>query len=192
MPDTANKMPALIAREQSLLLIVDVQSSLLSAMQAADVRAMLNHSERLLQAGALLNIPIIVTEQYPKGLGVTDERIRNVLPQTALCVQKTTFSACGNDDFNRALKHSGCRQVILLGQETHICVLQTAFDLLQQGYQVFVVDDAVCSRSEAHKLSALQRMRWAGIASVCYESVLFEWLRDAAHSNFKTISASIR
>ena len=192
MPEAVNKMPGLIEREQSVLLSGDIQGSLLAAMQATEVRAMLNHTERLLRAADLLGIRVLVTEQYPKGLGVTDERISKLLPQPALSFEKTAFSACGNEEFNQALTNSGCRQVIILGQETHVCVLQTAVDLLQQGYQVFVVEDAVCSRNDITKANALRRMRQAGIQIICYESVLFEWIRDAAHSAFKAISASIR
>lgn len=192
MPDKANERPGLIDQEQSILVIVDIQGSLLAAMQPTDGFAMLRHTERLVRAADLLDIPVLVTEQYPKGLGLTDERISALLPQSALFFEKTAFSAWGNEGFIQALKNTGCRQVIVLGQETHVCVLQTAFDLLQHGYQVFVVDDAVCSRKEFDKTNALQRMRQAGIQIVCYESVLFEWLRDAAHSAFKAISASIR
>lgn len=192
MPSAGPVGVGLLDRRQSLLVIVDLQTRLLAAMQPLAVAPMLDNTEKLLRAAALLHVPVLVTEQYPKGLGASDERVTAALPVQARRFEKTAFSACGCDGFKQALAASGCRQIVLTGQETHVCVLQTAFDLMRLGFQVCVVEDAVCSRSELHKANALRRMRKAGIGIVCYESVLFEWLRDAAHPDFKAISALIR
>lgn len=192
MADAANKRAGLLDVEQSLLLIVDMQSRLLEAMPPAEAQAMLDHSGRLLKAAALLDVPVLLTEQYPKGLGHTAEIVKQVLPDAAQCFEKTAFSCCGSAEFNQALRVGSKNQVIIAGQETHVCVLQTAFDLLRQGFEVFVVEDAVCSRAIQHKQNALRRMHQAGVGIVNHESVLFEWLRDARHPQFKMISALVR
>lgn len=182
----------LLDADKSALLLIDIQTRLSSAMLPSVARIMQDNSIKLLQAAEWLNIPTLLTEQYPKGLGPTVEEIKLALPAKAQRFEKTTFSCCGCDEFKQKLITSGRRQVVITGQETHVCVLQTAMDLLRQGMQVFVVEDAVCSRQEPHKTNALSRMRQAGIEIVCYESVLFEWLRDAKHPHFKAISALVR
>ena len=103
--------------------------------------------------------------------------------------EKLGFSCCSSTAFNDALDTSEREQIILLGQETHVCVLQTALELQYQGKQVYVIEDAVCSRNIEHKHNALQRMQQQGITLINYESVLFEWLRSAEHADFKTLSA---
>lgn len=188
----AVKQAGLLSAQQSLLLIVDVQNSLLQAMPQADAQAVSEHTVRMLKAAALLDLPVLLTEQYPKGLGPTAEAVKQTLPASAQCFEKTVFSCCGSAEFNRALHAAAKNQVVIAGQEAHVCVLQTAFDLLRQGFEVFVVDDAVCSRAGQHKENALQRMRQAGVGIVNHESVLFEWLGDARHSHFKMISALVR
>ena len=190
MADTLSSPAGLLDIEHSLLLIVDMQTRLLAAMP--DGQGMLDNSAKLLAAAGLLNVPVLLTEQYPKGLGPTAEIIAGALSETSQCFAKTAFSCYGSDGFKQALIASGRRQVVIVGLETHVCVLQTAFELFQQGFQVFVVEDAVCSRLEQHKTNALHRMRQIGISITCLESVLFEWLRDAKHADFKTISALVR
>lgn len=182
----------LLDADKSVLLVIDVQTRLLASMPTAAAQIMLDNSVKLLQAAKLLNIPTLLTEQYPKGLGPTAESIKLALADVAQRFEKTSFSCCGCDEFKQKLITSGRRQIVIVGQETHVCVLQTAMDLLRQGMQVFVVEDAVCSRQEAHKINALSRMQQAGIGIIAYESVLFEWLRDARHPHFKAISALVR
>ena len=192
MVDVVKVRPGLLDAAKSVLVMVDMQQRLLSAMQSSAAQLMLDNSIKLVQAAKCLNVPILLTEQYPKGLGSTVDDISHVLPEAALCFEKTAFSCCGCDEFKQKLITSGRRQVVLVGQETHVCVLQTAVELFQQGFQVFVVEDAVCSRLEQHKVNAIERMRQLGVNVTCYESVLFEWIRDAKHANFKTISALVR
>lgn len=192
MANAANKQAGLLNIEQSQLLIVDVQSRLLEAMPPADAQTLLDNSAKLLKAADLLELPVLLTEQYPKGLEHTAETVKQALPASAHCFEKTVFSCCGSAEFNQALHAGAKNQVVIVGQEAHVCVLQTAFELLRQGFDVFVVEDAVCSRAVQHKENALRRMRQAGVGIVNHESVLFEWLRDARHPHFKMISALVR
>lgn len=192
MADAADNRAGLLSAEHSLLLIVDLQGRLLAAMPPAEAQDVLDNTVVMLRAAALLDVPVLLTEQYPKGLGHTVEAVGLALPEAAGCFEKSAFSCCGSAEFNQALRAGGKRQVVMAGQEAHVCVLQTAFDLQQQGFEVFVVEDAVCSRAVRHKESALWRMRQAGVGVVCHESVLFEWLRDARHPQFKSVSALLR
>jgi nicotinamidase-related amidase len=182
----------LCSADQGHLVIVDLQIRLLAAMAEAERAAMVKNAEALLLAAQALEVPVIYTEQYPKGLGPTVPAILERLPAMSRRFEKTVFSCCGADGFLRSLKAAGREQVVLIGQEAHVCVLQTAFDLLDEGFQVFVVEDALCSRAQSHKQNALARMREAGVVVTNLESVLFEWLRDAAHPEFKVISDLIR
>lgn len=137
-------------------------------------------------------MPVLVTEQYPKGLGATDPEVFGQLPANVRRFEKTAFSCCAAEGFMQALKSTERRQIVVLGQVTHVCVLQTAFDLLEAGYRVFVVEDGVCSRRVGHKRNALERMARAGVSVTNLESVLFEWLADATHPQFKAWSGLIR
>jgi nicotinamidase-related amidase len=114
------------------------------------------------------------------------------MPADSNSIEKMSFSCCGNDQFCATALEEERKQFILTGMETHVCVLQTAFELQQRGFQPFVVADAVCSRSGRNRRIALQRMREAGITVTSTESVLFEWLRDATHPQFRTISKMLR
>ncbi|SMF95320.1 Nicotinamidase-related amidase [Methylomagnum ishizawai] len=185
-------IPSLCSADDSVLVVVDLQIRLLAAMAEADRAHLVKHTETLLQAAGALEIPVLYTEQYPKGLGPTVPALVERLPAMALCFEKTAFSCCAAEGFLSALKASGRGQVVLVGQEVHVCVLQTALELLALGFRVFVVEDGVCSRAQGHKHNALARLREAGAVVTNVESVLFEWLRDAAHPEFKTISQWVR
>jgi len=181
--------PNILSAENSLLVLVDIQAKLLAVMPEAEAKRMMASAGTLLEAAGLLTIPVLLTEQYPKGLGATDVGIVNKLPVATPVFEKTGFSCCAAEGFDVALANSGRKQVILAGLEAHVCVLQTALELLNNGYQVYVVEDAVSSRKAEHKVVALQRMQQQGITVVNYESVLFEWLRDAVHPDFRRISS---
>ncbi|MGZ4999541.1 MAG: hydrolase [Methylomonas sp.] len=184
--------PNLLDSGNSIVVVVDMQGKLLAAMPENDAAVMLKNTRRLLEAARILSVPVLVTEQYPKGLGSTVSEILPHLPATAPVFEKTGFSCCAAEGFDQALAESGRRQVILVGQEAHVCVLQTALDLLHQGFQVYLVEDALCSRLAEHKLNALQRLQQHDATIVCHESVLFEWLKDARHAGFKAISSLLR
>ena len=175
----------------SQLVVIDIQERLVAAMPSKPRQQTLSNAERLVQAAKTLQVPITHTEQYPKGLGATDKKLRSHLPDYA-AVEKTCFSCFAADGFISALASQQRQQVILCGMESHVCVLQTAIELQQAGYQVFVVEDALCSRHKKHHLNALARMRQAGIIISNVESVIFEWLRDASHPGFKSLSRLLR
>lgn len=174
----------------SQLVIIDIQPKLCAVMPETAVSNTLQNTAILVQAASALEIPIIVTEQYPQGLGETVPDIRAHLGQTP-AIAKTAFSACDEPKFNQLL-HRDKPQVIITGMEAHICVLQTALDLLAAGKQVFVVEDAVVSRNPANQTNALMRLQQAGCIITNTESVVFECLRNAQHPQFKAISKLIR
>lgn len=181
----------LCRRERSALLLIDVQTRLAAAMPAAARTRVLRNSAILLDAAAALNIPALHTEQYPRGLGPTEPELAQRLTD-AQRLEKTTFSCCGAAGFDAAVCADGRTQWILCGMEAHVCVLQTALELHARGLEVFVVEDGVCSRTETNRDNALARLRQAGVMVSNTESVLFEWLRDAADPQFKALSALIR
>lgn len=174
----------------SQLVIVDMQVKLSAAMPAEAMQMVTKNCAILAQAAGLLNIPSVLTEQYPQGLGETLPAIKQHLANTK-AIAKMTFSACGEPKFNQQLQRENSH-IILVGMEAHICLLQTALDLLKANKQVFVVEDAIISRAPANKANAIERMRAAGCMISNTESVLFEWLGNANHDAFKTLSKLIR
>jgi nicotinamidase-related amidase len=182
----------ILCAEHSVLIVIDIQAKLADAMPPSEAKLMLTNTTALLEASALMAVPVLVTEQYPKGLGVTDSNVINKLPETAQRFEKTGFSCILAEGFSEALAQTGRKQVILVGLETHVCIMQSALALQSQGYQVYVIEDAVCSRKIDHKFYALQRLQQQGITLINYESVLFEWLKDASHPDFKAISGLLR
>jgi len=185
-------LPGLCRREHSALLIIDVQTRLAAAMPATERERVLRNSGILIVAAKALEIPIVHTEQYPHGLGPTVTELSEHLTDIAQRLEKTTFSCCGAEGFDAAVCADDRTQWILCGMEAHVCVLQTALELHARGLEVFVVEDGVCSRTESNRANALERLRQAGIVVSNTESVLFEWLRDASHPQFKALSALIR
>jgi len=182
----------LLSPENSLLLVVDIQTKLTSVMPEGAAEDMQENSNRLIEAANLLNIPVFTTEQYPQGLGATVDSLKAKFNTDTVYFEKTVFSCCAADNFNAALHKSTRKQIIIVGQETHVCILQTALELLQQGYQVHILEDAVCSRKAEHKFYALQRMQQQGATISNFESVLFEWLQNSKHAHFSAISQLLR
>lgn len=176
-------------RNQSQLVAVDMQTKL-SCVMSSDIDGVIKNCAILLQSAALLEIPTIFTEQYPKGLGLTVPELSPYLAGKK-AVEKIAFSCCAEPAFNRQLLGDHT-QVILVGMEAHICVLQTALDLLAQGKTVFVLEDAVISRNPENKRNALNRMREAGVVISNTESLVFEWLGVAEGDAFKKISQLVR
>lgn len=177
---------------QSRLLIIDEQEKLLGAMPDKPRQQVLKNTAILLQAAQTLAVPVVRSEQYPRGLGSTDHDIESQLPADTLKVEKTVFSCCGLTEVAELSHQQVLPQWVLVGIETHICVLQTALQLKDAGQQVFVVADGCCSRQKANHKNALQRLAQAGIVISNTESVLFEWLRDAKHTDFKSLSKLIQ
>jgi len=138
-----------------------------------------------------LNVPVIATAQYPKGLGPIEEFIADKLTDSSKKFDKTRFSCLGADKLPEHLNQINKKQIILTGIEAHICVLQSAIELMAEGYDVFVVTDAIASRlSTSYEMTVL-RLNQAGCVLLNTESVLFEWLRDASHPEFKSLSKLI-
>ncbi|MCG6887253.1 MAG: isochorismatase family protein [Proteobacteria bacterium] len=183
--------PALCEAATSQLVFIDIQQRLVAAMPDAPREQTLHHAGLLADAARLLSIPLTHTEQYPAGLGNTDATLATRLTDAA-AIEKTCFSCAAVEDFKSRLASLHRHQVILCGMEAHVCVLQTALQLQQLGYQVFVVADAVCSRQKRHFKNALARLRQAGIIVTNAESVIFEWLRDATHPEFKALARLVR
>lgn len=184
-------MTTLIADEnQSQLAIIDVQTKLCQVMPSDAMASMLNNISHLMQAANQLSVPLLVTEQYPAALGESVEAVSTYFAG-AKPIAKTAFSAVAVPKFKAQLQRDKS-QVMLVGLESHICVLQTALDLLQLGKQVFVVEDAVISRNDQNKRNAIKRLTKAGCIITNTESVLFEWLGDAQHPAFKAISKLIK
>ncbi len=174
----------------SQLLIIDVQERLANAMSEKVLAQLLANTNILLQAATELAIPIIHTEQYPKGLGTTHAAIQAHLSTKPIV--KTCFSSCGAEGMDEVISGESRQQWIIMGMEAHICVTQTCMDLLSQDKTVIIVADGICSRTKANFNNAMARMRQAGAIIANTESVLFEWLGDASHSQFKTLSKLIR
>lgn len=145
----------------------------------------------LLQGLKLHEIPFIINEQYKKGIGETIPSLREIVDEYPH-YEKTTFSCCGNDDGLEAIKATGKKIVILAGIETHVCVLQTALDLISEGLQPVLVTDCVSSRKEKDKDMAIQRLIQAGVIPTTYESLLFELTQNAKHPVFKEISKLVK
>ncbi|RMG56434.1 MAG: isochorismatase family protein [Gammaproteobacteria bacterium] len=183
-------MTPLARCEDSLLVSIDVQDRLVAAIPEKPRRQAVTASLRLVRVARMLEVPVVFTRQYPKGLGEIHPPLAEHASDTP--VDKTCFSCCGEQDFLEQVLGSHRRQIILTGMETHICVLQTALELQREGLEVHVVEDAVCSRHKKHHKNALHRLRQAGIIVSNHESVLFEWLRDAGHERFREISAMLR
>jgi len=174
----------------SQFVIIDVQVRLATVMPTDAMQALIQNCGILVQVANMLNVPMVVTEQYPQGLGSTVPELSVFL--TAIHpVEKITFSCLAEAKFNRQLTRDRS-QIILAGMESHICILQTALDLIATGKQVFVVEDAVISRNPAKKANALARMRDAGCIITNTESVVFEWLGAAEGDVFKAASKLIR
>ncbi|MGD9509067.1 MAG: isochorismatase family protein [Geminicoccaceae bacterium] len=178
----------LLDARDGALFIVDVQTRLAPAMP--DPEATIARAAILLAAAERLEVPIVVSEQYPQGLGHTDGRLP--LPRTARVFAKTTFSAMRDPAILAHLESLGRRQIVLCGMETHVCVLQTALDLGPCGFRPAVVADAVASRSPERRRLGLERMAAAGIAVVDSEMVVFEWLGAAGTPAFRELSRLIR
>lgn len=184
--------PNFLSEQNSLVVVVDLQTKLSAAMPEAEALLMTSNIGSLIEAAGLLNVPVLLTEQYSKGLGHLDPTVSGKLLDYTLIFEKTGFSCCTADGFTDAITDTERKQIILVGQEAHVCVLQTALELMHLGYQVYVVEDAICSRKAEHKFYALQRMQQQGATITNYESVLFEWLRDSTHPEFKNISKLLR
>ena len=179
----------LIRANESVLVVIDMQERLVPAMQAP--AKTIQNTRLLLKAAENTAVPVLLTEQYPKGLGHTVEAIKTAAGNAPV-LAKIHFSCMEDVAFAEAFRSLGRQQVILVGMEAHICVMQTAASLAEEGYEVFVVSDATASRTIESETACLQRLSAAGISIVTTEMVIFEWLGQAGTPAFKELLPHIR
>ena len=175
----------LLNKEQSLLTLIDVQEKLAPFVLNYDT--FINRCEWLLKLAQKLNVPILASEQYPKGLGATVKQLRPYYDKKN-CPEKIHFSCMQQKEFTQLLNSHNKNQLVLIGIEAHVCVLQTALEMKEAGFDVYVVVDAVSSRKEQDLKYGLKRMKQDGIHLITGEMVFFEWIRQAGTPEFKALS----
>ena len=180
----------MIDAADAVLVIVDVQEAFRKAIP--DHALITSRIAMAVHGFRILEVPVVVTEQYPKGLGRTVEELMLTLPDGFEPVEKSTFSAFGEPAFVDVLNTAERKQVILCGIEAHVCVNQTAHDLLANGYEVHLLTDCVASRFEADKTAGLQKMISSGAVPSSVEMALFEAMRDSKHDKFREVQAQIK
>src|SRR5512133_1322463 len=178
-------------RDKAVLVVIDVQEKLCLAMDHKVLHKLTRNIGILLEAATELNLPLLITAQYVKGLGATLPELKEKAA-AAPCFEKMAFSSCGSAEFVEKLKATGRSQVIVAGMETHVCVLQTVIELREAGFDVHLVQDAVMSRSKQNWQTALEAMNLTGAVPTCTESALFQLLRVAGTDEFKKLSKLVR
>jgi nicotinamidase-related amidase len=185
----------LLEAGRSVLVVIDLQGKLMDVIHRP--RVVIEASRRLMKLAEMFEVPVLLTEQYPKGLGPTHPEVLagfEALSTPKRSLAKTSFGCCGEPDFLKVLDElrpcvrSVPRQVVVAGIEAHVCVMQTVLELLHRGNQVHVAWDAVSGRGEEYRRHALERMAAAGAVLTNHESVGFEWARDKNHPRFRDLS----
>jgi len=175
--------------ESAAGLIIDIQKKLLPHMYNAEVLE--ENCKKLITGLSLLQIPMVASEQYPKGLGSTINSVRNLIPDFK-SFEKVSFSCCRDDNFRKVMRDVGKRMIIICGMEAHVCVLQTVIDMVEIGYQPVIVADCISSRHESDKKTAIKRMIQEKAIVTSYESILFELCQEAGTDKFKKISQLVK
>ena len=175
--------------EDTLFCLVDVQEKLFPHIGNKD--ELLRTLPILVKGMKTLDVPIIVNEQYKKGIGETIEPLKELVNEYE-AYEKTTFSGCQNSDILNAFKKSGKKNIVVAGIETHVCVLQTCIDLLEGGFEVVLVTDCCTSRKQNDTDMAITRLVQAGVIPTTYESLLFELTLNAKNHCFKEISSLVK
>lgn len=176
--------------EKAVLVVIDVQERLVPAMPQ-DVYLRLRDSVAMLvDVAGLLGIPVVTTEQYPQGIGHTVPELAAACTQKV--VEKVSFGCCGEPNFLSALKEVGRSQVIVTGMEAHVCVYQTVLGLLEDGYHVHLVRDAICSRNKEDYLAGVTNARQAGAVVTTAETVMFQMLQKSTHEQFRSVSKLVK
>ena len=179
----------MLTSENSVLLVIDVQDKLFRAIYQKE--PLLDNLQRLIKGMKVLEVPIVVTEQYPQGLGPTLPEITQLLPEVKP-LPKVCFSCCADEAILREIKKMNRKQVLIAGIESHICVYQTAVDLIAAGYEVYAVNDVISSRTEQNRDVGLKMMVGLGVKLTSVEAALFELLKIAKGDKFKAISQIVR
>lgn len=202
MTASASSARPALDRERAIVVVIDLQGRLVDLMHRP--RMVIDGTARLLRLAQLFDLPVIVTEQYPRGLGPTREELEAVIEETdpdgrrTRRVEKDSFGCCGEPAFEEALAAArpelepARQQVVVAGIEAHICVVQTVLDLLSRGTDVHVCWDCVSSRGQEYRRHALERMGGAGAQITNHESVAFELARDKNHPQFKGVNRLLR
>lgn len=182
--------PKMVDAARAMLVIVDVQEAFRKAIP--DHALITSRIAMAVRGFRILDVPVVVTEQYPKGLGRTVEELLLTLPDGLEPIEKSTFSAYGEPAFVDVLGTAGRDQIVLCGVEAHVCVNQTAHDLLANGHEVHLLTDCVASRFEADKAAGVQKMISSGAVPSSVEMALFEAMRDSKHEKFREVQAQIK
>jgi nicotinamidase-related amidase len=182
--------PKILDPAKTALVVIDIQEAFRHAI--GDFSVIASRASMAVRGCLILGLPVIITEQYPKGLGRTAEEILFSLPAEFEFIEKTSFSSCGASGFLEKLKAANIGQVAICGLETHICVNQTAHDLLDNGFDVHLLTDCVASRFSHDKHAGLAKMQESGVVSSSMEMALFELLRDAKNEQFKEIQNLVK
>jgi len=180
-----------IEKEEIVLVVIDIQEALMKAMDPEIGKSLPRNLQVLITFARELGVPILATEQYPKGLGKTIPEVKKELGDLSL-IEKVAFSCCRVDAFNQRLSSLGRKQIVVSGIETHVCVLQTAADLIQRGYGVHVVADAVCSRRRLDWEIGLRWMEKNGAMITTTEIIAFQLLKEAGTDEFKRLSKFVK
>ena len=176
-------------RSKAAVLVVDIQERMVAAMDKEKLARMLNRTRALLEGAKALGLPVVVTEQYPKGLGPTMAEVTQALPEGTRAIEKLEFSCAVPPVLERL---AGRPQVLLCGMETHVCVFQTARDLLEKGAVPYLCADAILSRTDEDRRWGLERARDLGAVVTTVESALFDLLVKAGTPEFKKVSAAVK
>ncbi len=176
-----------IEREHAVIIIIDVQEALMKSMDQEVGKRVIQNIKTLISLAKTMSIPILMTEQYPKGLGKTLPEINADL-ESLLPIEKLSFSCCGVAAFNHQLDQMGRKQIILTGVETHVCVLQTADDLIRKGYEVYPLADATCSRRKLDWKIGLRWMEKGGAMISTTEIIAFQLMKEAGTEEFRGLS----
>ncbi|MCX8069003.1 MAG: hydrolase [Thermodesulfovibrionales bacterium] len=176
-------------KDKSVLMVIDIQERLAKVMDRRD--GVIKNTIHLIELAKLYKIPIVVTEQYPKGLGHTVNEIKEALNEYKP-LEKLSFDCCSESSIDDTIRGLNRSQIIITGMETHICVLQTTLSLLKKGYDVHLVSDGVCSRTDDNMIVGLNMMRDAGAVITSTETALFQLLKIAGTEEFKLISMRIK
>lgn len=180
----------LLSADNTALLVIDIQDAFVEHIHEMD--RVIKRSRILIEAARLLELPIIVSQQYPKGLGQTVEPLRQALADSACTFDKVTFSCCQDEPLTQAINNTDRQQILICGIETHVCVLQTAFDLLAMDKQPYIATDATSSRNPTDAQVAQNRMSQAGIIPTTTESAIMELTLTSKHTAFKDLSKLIK
>lgn len=178
-----------LSAENSLVLIIDIQERLVAALNKDIV---VENAVKVAKAAKYLEIPVLLTEQYPKGLGHTVAQLKEALPDNSEVMEKTYFNALMEDGMLEKIKSYGKKQIVIFGIETHICVHQTASALVEAGFDVYVIKDACASRAKYEFKQGIDAMVANGVKVSCVEIALFEWLKGAKNPKFKEVQALIK